>query len=355
MKNVVIASVKTSVDNMKNRLSSDCNVIGWIDFDKECEDDDSVDSRINKISIKELLQEDNIILAENKTYVDELNKAGVPRNRVINYQLYVDTTLENPLKGFSPQHTGLLMGMSHSQCAIDEQKLPYFKYFKLSSPSMDMFCHYGFLKKIIKDYPCSINNIQQIIIELPYYIFNYDLSQFGDFVYTKLLYFKLIGDFHHITDPKINEEFSLYTNIIDKPKPFVRSHAKLKDFLSAIGVTRIRTIYRSITNRDNVWVKYYKDTVKENISLWENFLSLVRDNFPNAKLLVLVTPMNSLFRVTHKEEINKWRTIFYENMKGLDVLDNFELYNNPFLYGDHCHLNSKGGMKYTNYLKNQLQ
>ena len=219
---------------------------------------------------------------------------------------------------------------------------------------MDMFCHYGFLIKLISDYPYSVNNIRQIIIELPYYIFNYDLSQFGDFVYTKLLYFKLIDDFHHITDPKTKEEFSLYTNIIDKPKPFVRSHAKLKDFLSAIGVTSIRTIYRSVTNRDNVWVKYYKETVKENIALWEKYLALVRDNFPNAKLLVLVTPMNSVFRFTHKEEINKWRTIFYENMKGLDVLDNFELYNNPFLYGDHCHLNQKGGEKYTKYLQKTM-
>ena len=134
----------------------------------------------------------------------------------------------------------------------------------------------------------------------------------------------------------------------------MRSHAKLKDFLSAIGVTSIRTIYRSVTNRDNVWVKYYKETVKENIALWEKYLALVRDNFPNAKLLVLVTPMNSVFRFTHKEEINKWRTIFYENMKGLDVLDNFELYNNPFLYGDHCHLNQKIGEKYTKYLQKTM-
>lgn len=136
-------------------------------------------------------------IAKNEDEYNLLLSKRISKTDIIPYFLFKDSTFDNPLSAFKieNQYNAIFMGMSHSQCSIDVENLPL-KFLMLSRPSMDLFCHLRYLQKF-NDLGGETRKIKQIVLEVPYYIFNYDLSQFGDFVYTKLNYFREIGDYHN--------------------------------------------------------------------------------------------------------------------------------------------------------------
>ncbi len=115
-------------------------------------------------------------------------------------------------------------------------------------------------------------------------------------------------------------------------------------------------LYRVLKNKDVVWQKNYEDTINENELIFKNLISFVVSKFSNARLIILIMPFNPVFRYSHIKYCKKTELLFYRIVKkyNLKVIDNFSLYNNPLLFADHCHLNKLGGIKYTNYLSEQL-
>ena len=149
---------------------------------------------------EEILSKGAIWIAADDLQERMLLEAGVCEGEIINYKRFEKTTYENPIAAFAcddDEYTGLIFGMSHSQCAIDESLFTNETYCKVAAPSLDLFLQRRFMEKLSIEHPAALKKIRHIIIELPYYIFNYDLSRFGSFVYTKLKYFEIVGDYHH--------------------------------------------------------------------------------------------------------------------------------------------------------------
>ena len=271
---------------------------------------------------------------------EAMQTMGVKKDQIVNVNKFKDTYYDNPMDGLTDHYDGLLMGMSHSQCAINTSSFSGINYFKMSAPSMDMFLHYHFLKNLTLNHRDLLSNMKSLLIELPYYIFNYDLSLFGDFVFTKMKYFDIAGNWHHLSGRDDIREYRLFARLFDKPVSIQSNQQSfIKNISKKIGLYEIRNCFRAITNKDKVWTRYYEETKNENAYYWNEFKELVKIYMPHANLTVLVMPMNIAFRKTHSKSIMFQKSLFYSQMGGVCLVDDFELFNNPCLFSDHCHCN----------------
>ena len=345
--NVIICGSSTQIEQIKRCLRTDITVY------------DSFDATKDDSTVTDSVFQDAVYIADEEQ-ATFLKKMNIPDNSIIRYDWFPQTYFENPIEGFSDKHNALMLGMSHSQCAIDIEELSRLSgddycYFKESAPSLDLFLHKRFFEKLVQEHAESVHNLKRVIIEIPYYIFNYDLSLFGEFAYTKLNYFELVKDYHHLMEKpeakrKINT-FKQYWDICEKaiyeqPKP-----RKLPGYL--IPAKRVYHIYKAMRNDDKVWREEYKKTIQENVNIWEALIADIRNNCPCAELFILVMPFNPAFRISHKAQVEQCRKTFYSclgNIEGLTVIDEFDFVKKASLFQDHCHLNENGGKKYTEHL-----
>lgn len=289
-----------------------------------------------------------------------LLSVGVSVDKIINFSRFAKTTLENPIDkmNYGVQYTGLILGMSHSQCAIDPEKLTNRLYCNMAAPSMDMFCHYNYIKLLSEMYPDKLATMENIIIELPYYIFNYDLSRFGTFVHTKLNYFEVLGNYHHFGETaeqknriaEFRRFIKMFKTVESAQKPCckrnpIRNMAK-----------KLVNKYRVATNRDKVWRVVYQDTVQENQRLWLDLLELLEKVCPNGDITVLVMPFNPIFRLCHRKAIKEMKALFMNSLGqgNFRIVDHFTKIKKDWYFDDHCHLNKSGAAEYTRILQKAL-
>ena len=286
------------------------------------------------------------------------DKMGLSFN-YITFSDFEKTYFLDPTTAFNNkmQYTSLLMGMSHLQCAVAGSGIKNRKCCNLAHPSMDLFLHYKFFEKLSKDNKKSFEHIETVILEMPYYIFNYDLSRFNKFIYTKLKYFEIINDYHNFGKTEFEKQK------IDEYKIFMQCFEQEEKILDTKKISKLRKILKRIyyqlliaKNHDSVWYKQYHETIKENEIYFEKLVKLVKQRCPNAKFKVLIMPFNPIFRWTHKKQIDISKEIFYNIISkyNIDIVDHFSYFNSSKWFNDHCHLNEKGAEKYTSILMNYL-
>lgn len=347
MKKIIICGNEVQVQEIKSRLNAQKSEIMIFDLSKEYFSAD-------------LAECDSIFIAADDFQENKILSMNITDDKIVNFSRFKDTVLDDPIAEMNSdiQYTGLIFGMSHSQCAIQPEKLTDQVYCNCASPSMDMFCHFNYLKKLAETYPEKLENMRHVIIELPYYLFNFDLSRFGTFVYTKLNYFDLIGDYHNFgkTDAQKSKiyEFQLFKSLFSSKKSIAK-HSVKKNPIRRITKNLLNK-YRIATNKDKVWRVIYQDTVKENQELWKSFLTLFKKACPNAKLTVLVMPFNPIFRCFHKRQINVMKKVFMDSLGtgNFKVIDHFKCLKRDCYFDDHCHLNKKGASKYIKILQKAI-
>ncbi len=310
-------------------------------------------------SASESRNTDNIFfVAADSTQKKSLTEHGVPEKNIIEYWRFEKTTYYNPVANlFSEKNVdGLIFGMSHSQCAINTEQLTG-HYYKVASPSLDLFFHLGFLNYILDNQMVDINGIRSIILELPYYIFNYDLSRFGDFILTKLKYFEVLNNYHHYTDKEMIGKWRIFMSLFDdQPVKVTDSNTSMINKIKRTIKFPLRA-YRISSLHDKVWEHVYEETIQENTVFFNVLVEKLRSTFVNAKICILVMPFNPIFRISHKESICNMRSIFYEivEKQHLQVIDEFDYYRRARYFDDHCHLSKVGGCLYTDHLNQVLK
>lgn len=290
-----------------------------------------------------------------------LLKNGIPEKQIVDYSIFGNLAFFNPVAGFNEKYDSALFGMSHSECGINEQLIDGYACYKESSPSLDLFLHLRFLELLCKTHYAEIRKIRKYIFEMPYYIFNYDLSRFGDFALSKLNYFDIVSDYHHLPE-RTNfseelEKYSIYKEICaegfmapaDTP---MRKESWIKTVYHAL-----RNGLEIINNHDKVWCETYVETIEENKGYWEAILSLIREYSPKATVQVLVMPFNPLFKMTKRKEILKQKSIFYNNILvgEKSIIDDFEIKLPYSWYDDHCHISKRKTNEYTRLLNMRLK
>lgn len=309
----------------------------------------------NKVDDEAFNAPDTIIIVADKEQLQLFQKRQASKKNIIEYYLFKDMSFEGLLPDIVGEDVDtLIFGMSHSQCGIDTISD---NFLKLSKPSMDLFLQNNIVNLVYSR--TSHRQIRTVYLELPYYIFNYDLSLFKPFVFTKFNYFVEVGKFHHLADnddlDDYIRQYKMFINIFHCVKaPNVRKQNILFKAFKYFKY-KAKVTYDIITNNDTVWNRLFNQTIAENKKYFLDFVSQVKRLYPDAEMSIIVMPFNPLFRLTHYKRIQRMRNIFYDivSLTNIKVVDHFALYNNPFLFDDHCHLSTKGAEKYTNYFFNK--
>ena len=329
------------VNCLKSEVAQNNNIVY---LDEECLE--NVDYNINN----------GDVFIANDSQAKFLMSKGVRRTQLINYEQFGNLNFDNPLDGFDSSFNGLVLGMSHSQCGLDVSYSKNINYFKVASPSMDIFLHINFFEALLRNYAETLRNMKSIIIEIPYYIFNYDLSRCVPFAYSKLNYFDIVHNWHHLKEKElfeaILEDYNLYKKIFRVTCSTKVTEHRIPIVLKPLKrvYKYLRSAYKGVTNSDNVWKKTYNETIKENTYLWNKLIELIKEECPSAQISILVMPFNPSFIRTHKTDIDRNREYFYNSIvtgERINIIDNFIFYNMSFYFDDHCHLNDIGCKRYS--------
>ncbi len=347
MEKVIVCGNKEQAQKIQSRLSAQISELIILDLSKEGYP-------------RNLMTGDAMFIAADNAQESVLLSEGIAVDRIINFSRFEKTSFENPIEKMDPEvpYTGLILGMSHSQCAIDTEKLSDQVYCNMAAPSMDIFCHLNYTKKLAEMYPDKLASMKNIIIELPYYIFNHDLSRHGTFVHTKLNYFEILGDYHNFGETteqkRIIAEFQRFIKMFKQEEHTEKSCCK-RNLLRQLA-KKVLNMYRIATNKDKVWRVIYKDTVQENKKMWQELLKLLAMVCPNAKITVLIMPFNPVFRLFHRKEINMMKALFHDSLGlgEISVIDHFSRFNKEWYFDDHCHLNKQGAAEYIKTLQEAL-
>lgn len=303
--------------------------------------------------------DDIFFVAADSAQKDNMLKCGIPDEKITEFWRFEKTTYLNPIANLMSEEDvdGLIFGMSHSQCAIDTKKLTG-HYYKVAAPSLDLFFQLGFLNKILDNQMVDKRRVHNVIVELPYYIFNYDLSRFGEFILTKLKYFDVLGNYHHYSDEDCIRKWKNFMSIFDEGISKNENNNALRRLLGFKKILKYPLrAYRISSLHDKVWERVFDDTIRENAMYFNMFINKLRISFENANIFILIMPFNPIFRITHRESINKMKKIFYEivEKQQLKIIDEFEYYSRSKYFDDHCHLNQVGGHLYTEHLNKVIK
>lgn len=309
-----------------------------------------------------------IIAYEKKEMIDEtlevLKEHNVSRDKVVVYNDFFDTLQLDVLKRYAHENKtfdNIVLGMSHAKSDI-KLSMCFDNTFSFAGPSMDLFCHREILRYLNKNYPQQMRMLKNVIIELPYYTFNYDLSSFKKFFLTKMFYFYSFNNYHNYTNCEYINEFSQFEKMFlqnMRSQPYIADENTEYD-INTKFVPLKKKIYhlvdmlKVIQNHDKVWEANFDSTKHENIVIFKEIIDLIKEKNPHIKIIIVIAPFNPLFRISHKKTILQKKKEFYNYIKyvedSVDVVDLFESINSSKYFLDHCHLNKAGAIKWTQIL-----
>lgn len=366
MKQVFICGLDGYRDEIVTKISDGVIIKGYIDIDENNKRKLFDYYRVYSICPEIVTPDARYVIAYNEEdKINLVSKAllnlGIRKKNIIVYKTYRDCKAINTIKRFEktqPDCDVLILGMSHAKSDIIPSIVSDYT-FSFAAPSFDIFCHQMIMKQLQSKYSEKVKNVKKIVIELPYYAFNYDLSKFGSFAITKFDYFLQFGTFHNFDNKEIIKGFFEFREIFKNENDanyIVESSINPSNKGVKGKIYHLIDMIKVILNKDKVWANIYKDTIEENKKLFRYLLDLCNTTCPYAEIYVLICPFNPLFIKTHKNVISKQKEIFYSCVKGscVQIIDMFECVKKSNLFLDHCHLNNLGAKLWSKVLKDRI-
>ncbi len=270
---------------------------------------------------------------------------------------------------------GLILGLSHGRDGIDIDGLKG-KWCNLAIGSQDLYYNFNQLKHIRDDYPSKIEHLKYVIIDMyTYTYFNYDVSLthgainyyfhsgFGD---DESHNYKFNKFFHKSVEDYITEIYcqinycKKYSQLFND---FINMRFKLsyirKNKLSLLDINEIKKYKYS-----NIERNIYKQTIKENIEIFEDIIKLLLDINKDVKIYLILIPQYIEKEKKIKEIEQKWKVEFYNiidniktmyKVKVLDFKNCESISSNKDFYYNNGHLNFDGSKEFTKILDSYIQ
>lgn len=338
---------------------------------------------IDKIGDIGVLKFDRILIFTRDFEVTEkceklLVAYGVNPDKIYRYSTLVKEPAVIPEEEFWKynshyKYDRFIFGMSHAYGGIIEKILPG-KTYKFAAPSMDLFYHYKVLQHLEESY--DLDTVKEIVFEMPYYVFNYDISRCPTVFDQRMNFYYYLEDYHHYGDseqehrridefeqtnlmfmPPIYNRYSTTRNEHGRKCEKCKLYYKLRYLLKnkKPHIWTDEEIARIESLNPHVWEKIREETISENVQIWAQIKKILVKH--NIKIKVCVFPFCGYFIRSKKNGIEKMKKIFYDNL-GLgseDIWDEFETYRDNYeLFDDECHLNEKGSYQFTKYFAKLL-
>ena len=259
---------------------------------------------------------------------------------------------------------GFITGLSYVDVGIDVSRIDG-NVINAAISSQDIFYDYEMAKYILSDKTYS-KNIKFALIGLTYYSFEFDLSKCSvkDRVY---FYYPFIKNIHNKNDfsEKKCERFDQLDEILKRI--FIKDYKNeiYKDIENKYEKGWQEYISGHLTNEKIIMgrkdvekdsLKNYPETVKENITVLNNYITFLKNN--NIKPYIVVAPVSKYYYLNLSERIkNEFKSIMIEisNKNSVKIYDYFNssLFNDEDFY-DIAHLNRKGAIKFTELINSDI-
>lgn len=382
MKKVIIYGIgamgENNLNQIRERLSDRYEVIGFMDSFYQKEFYQYL--KVYKIGELPEMDYDYIVInAYNQSSDDEiynlLSGYGVPNGKIVRYAKYAYRSPEFPVsskfnklmifrqQNLLPEPDGLLIGMSYSELGVDVNRLSGCIY-NLAAGALDLFYN-----KLMTESLFSMGKIieqsRYFIFEMPYFIFNYDLSlcDHGLFQHT-MNYISFWERWHHFREKESNKEFLRGFPVFQDM--FLRdSQGNSSMILNCRAMSEMRILEEG--NGDNVVSHTIKKnhiaTVEENRDLFQQIIKMLKEKAPHIQTIILICPQPSFIRNLY-EKYPLQKQIFWQEMRraqeaypDLIILDEQELFTgrDEYFADKYGHLNRSGCDKFTEFLDQKLR
>lgn len=261
-----------------------------------------------------------------------------------------------------PNFDGLCMGMSLSRNAVLTHFLTK-KFYKLSYYGADLHYQYKNMQLLMERSLAHISSLKYLILELPYFIFNWDLSQ-GTYTFAKRIpLLEFFHDYHNMKFSGENldliKEFQIVKDMFKESRQGNRSCVSNNfEYFGDSGFTYYETPFYSL---ENITHKIYPERIKENTVLLERILDGFTSVNANIKVLVFITPQLQCCFCDISEEYEEMKTIYYsvinrvKDSYDIKILDYTKELQQKSLYFDPIHLNGKGALKFSMKIDEDLK
>lgn len=362
VKKIILYGVRSNRIVIEKNLSINYEIIGYTDSDSRYDDLEEYDYKVF-YQVKNLKYADFdyiLILPRNSIAMNEIFDMLVQNEVDIEKIIKVgdfELDFRNPIKEFynlNRNFEGIVLGMSHAYLGFLTH---YFsaKFFKFAAPSMDLYFHLNVLKKVFSSNLSG--NLKYIVFELPYYIFNYDLSKCKNIAKLRMNYMDIFNDYHHYGEKDgENRNIQFYKVLKDMfmwNENYVLSSNNFESNRIALHCNAATNEYIKYC-RDHSWYKIAPKTIEENVVIWHNILALIRENFSEVKIAVVVYPQNPLMIKHHGTTVSNMKEIFYKHiLDGNDhkilIYDYFSIMpEHSFI--DQCHMNTLASIDFSKIL-----
>lgn len=327
--------------------------------------------RISLQQIREFLYDVIIVIAsevdENNRKLDLLMSHNVKRHKILEYYWFGiyggGISFRNPLKDFYKlqEYTfdTWIFGMSYAVRGIYVHYLNGRAY-KFCSPGMDLHYHFSCIQDLIKRIHYKPS---KIILELPYYIFNYDLSLTKKNKVRMFPLYENFSDWHNFgkqeDDEKYLFNYRLFEQLFRDKRE--RCSSVCSNNIEVFPVKYLDVSKLSMDSFHNfyMWRDIYEETIKENRKLLVNLISAIAKWDSNIEIIFLVMPHSKYEEMYYADTILNMKKIYYNsipqnnNCRIVDCFHEFDNHDEYFM--DVEHLNTNGGIIFSKMLSNMLE
>lgn len=215
MKNIILYGVRSKRFLFESNLDENYQIIGYTDGDDLYKDLNEYDYKpFYKIEqLKELNFDFLVILVEKKDTINKIYQTllgfNIDEEKIIRWNLFNECDFRNPIREYennNKKFSGYVFGMSHAYRSFLTHWF-HISLFKFASASSDLFLINKYIEYLSNLDTLDNNENKCFIFEFPYYIFNYDLSKFTEYMFARMNYFEIFDDYHNFNNQRVIEEF----------------------------------------------------------------------------------------------------------------------------------------------------
>ena len=210
------------------------------------------------------------------------------------------------------------------------------------------------------------SNLRYVILDMPYYMFNYDLSMNRVHMINQLILADYFDDYHNFTtkaNEKVLKQFSLWKEMIYDGIKYNSSYCYNDHIVRNGSITE--EMKNACKNKiSHVYSKPHPNTINENEKIFVNMMKLIKFFDKDIKVIILIMPQSKYEYMYHQKLIDSMAKDFHsvvsyicERMKiNYEILDLYkEYFGKDEMFLDLIHLNSKGAKIFSNRLESLLK
>ncbi|MFQ8625408.1 MAG: hypothetical protein ACLSA2_02465 [Candidatus Gastranaerophilaceae bacterium] len=373
-KKVIFYGINRFQNKLENLLSSNYELKGYSDFDKKYENISTYEYKpfYNSENLLKTKFDYIVICNSNKKESEKvlvtLRNLGIEDDKIVqsyclswNERMF-RTTFDDFIN-INSKFDGLVFGMSYSRFAFLTH---YFdkNFFKFSLGGVDLYTDKKWLGYLIENHKELLNSVKYVVLDLPYYIFNWDITSTSQIFY-RMAYFDRFDDYRKFGESPSGQKYITSYRILKDmfSERFESDKSICSNNYYENGQMLKKANDASYFAASGIWYKRYENTIAENKEIFQEFINLINRINPDIKIAVVTYPYCQKFLEVNKEYVSNLQKEFYEIINSTKGCENIKIFDfikeTRYKFDDTCfrdatHFNGKGAELFSHILNKKF-